>query len=239
MIENSDKIHKELQNIADKQRALINACFFKTGKGEYGEGDLFLGITVPESRKIAKKYLNISFEEITQLLQSRYHEERLVALLILVERYDKYADQRKLIFDFYLQNTNYVNNWDLVDLSADKIIGRHLYRSKDDECKLLKKLVLSKNLWERRIAIISTFYYIKQNQYEQTLQIAELLVNDAHDLIHKAIGWMLREVGKRNQLVEEDFLEKYHKTMPRTMLRYAIERFDDEKKKYYMKRKTR
>ncbi|MBI2232868.1 MAG: DNA alkylation repair protein [Candidatus Aenigmarchaeota archaeon] len=228
------KIEKDLQSLSNPQKAKILSRFFKTGKGQYGEGDIFLGLQVPQSREIANKYITANFTTIKKLLQSKIHEHRLVALLILVEKFRK-ADEknRKLIVDFYLKNTNFINNWDLVDLSADKIPGEYLF---DKEKSLLYKLAKSKNLWEKRIAIVSTFAFIKKNRFKETFKITRLLLEDKHDLIHKACGWMLREVGKRNQKEEEKFLRQHYKKMPRTMLRYAIERFDEKKKEFYMRR---
>lgn len=225
-------LQEDLRGVATEERAKTNAWFFKTGKGQYGEGDKFLGVTVPDIRKVAKKHKGVPFGDVSTLLDSPWHEERLVALLILVHNFQKGdAATKQTIVDFYLQNTTKVNNWDLVDLSADKILGVWLV---DKDKSILYKLAKSPNLWEKRISIISTFYFIKQNQFEDTLNIAEILVTDSHDLIHKAVGWMLREIGKRDQDVEEEFLKKYHKRMPRTMLRYAIEKFSSEKRKYYM-----
>ncbi len=225
---------RTLELLQNTEKAKILAGFFKTGKGEYGEGDEFLGITVPESRKIAKKYTALPLSEIFLLLQNKIHECRLVALLILIEKFKSSGSlQQKEIVDFYLRNTKYINNWDLVDLSADKIIGAYLF---DKDKTLIHQLTKSNNLWERRIAIISTFYFIKKNKFNETIQITELLLNDKHDLIHKAVGWMLREVGKRNKTVEEEFLKKHYKTMPRTMLRYAIEKFPEEERKEYLKK---
>ncbi len=221
---------KELDQTGNSAKAQILCGFFKTGKGQYGEGDIFLGITVPQSRKIAKKYKKLDFDELEKLLHSKIHEHRLIALLILLE---KFQEEKKLTYEFYLKNILQVNNWDLVDSSADKIIGEFLF-SKNK--KLLYEFARSKNLWIRRISIISTFNFIKKGKFSETLKISEMLLDDKHDLIHKAVGWMLREVGKRNQEVEEEFLKKHYKKMPRTMLRYAIERFSVEKKKFYMKK---
>ena len=226
------QLRKDLRAVSSKERAECNARFFKTGPGQYGEGDTFLGVTVPDTRKIAKKYPTLSFEDVTTLLNSEWHEERLLALLILVENFQKGKDQKRIV-EYYLRNTKRINNWDLVDLSADKILGAWLF---DKDKSILSALAKSKNLWERRIAIIATFHFIKQNQFTETLEISEMLLHDTHDLIHKAVGWMLREVGKRDQEMEEDFLQKYYKTMPRTMLRYAIERFSKEKRDFYMRR---
>ena len=225
------EIKKEILSLSNPQKAKIYQRFFKTGKGEYGEGDIFLGITVPQSRKIAKKYADLKFNEITALLKSKIHEERIIALLILVNNYQKNEEKRKNIFDFYLKSTKYINNWDLVDLTADKILGHYISnKTKDILCKLSK----SENLWERRIAIVSTFHFIKNNQFDETLKISKLLLKDKHDLIHKAVGWMLREVGKRSQSTLKTFLRAHYKKMPRTMLRYAIERFSPEERKAYL-----
>ncbi len=225
------ELKKETLSKANPEKARILKTFFKTGKGEYGEGDSFLGITVPESRKIAIKYSHLSLSDINELLESKIHEERLVALLILVNNY-KSSQEKENIFNFYLKNTKYINNWDLVDLSADKIVGDHLI-NKDKS--ILYNLAKSNNIWERRISIISTFHFIKNNQFDDTLKISKILLNDTHDLIHKAVGWMLREIGKRVQEVEEHFLKQHYKLMPRTMLRYAIEKFPEEKRNAYLK----
>jgi 3-methyladenine DNA glycosylase AlkD len=223
---------EDLRDISNPEIANHSRHFFKTGEGEYGEGDQFLGIRVPNIRKVARRYKKLSLEEVEKLLQSDWHEERLCALIILSNR-AKQADENKLkpIFELYLANTEYVNNWDLVDTSAGDIVGRYL-AAKDRS--LLYELADSESLWERRIAIISTFYYIKNDEFGDTLDIAEILLNDHHDLIHKAVGWMLREVGKRDRKVEEKFLDKHLKNMPRTMLRYAIEKFPEERRKHYL-----
>ena len=224
-----------MRKLANPEKAKILAGFFKTGKGEYGEGDIFLGIQVPDTRKVAKSYLHLDDNAIRELLESKIHEHRLAALLILVEKYRKSDEkQKKKIADFYLANTDRINNWDLVDLSADKILGEYLYDKNDKEKSILYELAKSSNLWERRIAMISTFAFIKKGKFEDTFKIAEILFGDKHDLIHKAVGWMLRELGKRNQEAEEKFLKKHYKKMPRTALRYAIERFDEKKKIFYM-----
>lgn len=236
-------IKRELELSGDSGRAKILSSFFKTGKGQYGEGDVFLGITVPEQRRIAKKYTLLTLKQIKELLQSKIHEHRLTALLILVEQYKlafkmKKAKQQKVIVDFYLQHTDSVNNWDLVDLTADKILGQYLL-DKKKERELLLKLANSSILWEKRIAIVATFAFIRNHEYTVTFRIAERLLQDKHDLIHKAVGWMLREVGKRNQNVEEKFLRKYAAVMPRTMLRYALEKFSKQKRNQYMNMKSK
>lgn len=229
-----DDLKKDIRKVSNLEKAKILSRFFKTGKGEYGEGDVFLGITVPVCRTFAIKYKNIIFSEIRELLKSKIHEERLIALLILISNYSKSNNNKKAIYSFYLSNTKYINNWDLVDLTADKIIGNYLFDKPKD---ILFKLARSDNLWERRISIISTFHFIKNNQFQETLKISQILLNDEHDLIHKAVGWMLREIGKRNQEIEGQFLQKHYKSMPRTMLRYAIERFPEDKRQAYLKGK--
>ena len=228
----SGRVRTALQQAADPERAKILSRFFKTGKGQYGEGDVFLGITVPEQRVIAKKYRDLPLKDIEKLLLSETHEHRLVALLILMIQYKKTDDRGRLeIVDFYLRHTGRINNWDLVDLSAEKILGDYLY---EKDKAVLYGLAGSQNLWEKRIAIMTTFAFIKKNVFEHTLRIAEMLLNDRHDLIHKAVGWMLREIGKRDLKSEEEFLEKHHRSMPRTMLRYAVERFAPDRKRYWM-----
>jgi 3-methyladenine DNA glycosylase AlkD len=231
-------IIKELENFGSPERAKHSLRFFKTGPGQYGENDLFYGTTVPEMRIVARKYKTISLDELLELLYNKYHECRLVALLILVDKYElakKHENniEMKQIYEMYLKNATQINNWDLVDLSAPKIVGAYLYDNKIER-KILYRLAKSNNLWEKRISIISTFYFINRKDFDDSLKIAEILLEDKHDLIHKAVGWMLREVGKRDQDAEEKFLKKYYKTMPRTMLRYAIEKFDDKKKNFYM-----
>ncbi len=228
-------IQADLNRQADTKKAKVYQRFFKIGKGQYGEGDKFIGLTVPQLRTVAKKYSSLPLSLVKKLLQSEIHEYRLTALLILVDQYQESDDKnQKKIVDFYLAHTRYINNWDLVDLSADKILGGYLKRKNKS---ILYKLARSKNLWERRIATIATFYFIKNNQFEETLKISEILLSDKQDLIHKAVGWMLREVGKRDQKVLESFLQEHYKSMPRTMLRYAIERFDEKKRKFYLSSK--
>tara|TARA_Y100000310_G_scaffold146139_1_gene145495 strand:- start:4720 stop:5403 length:684 start_codon:yes stop_codon:yes gene_type:complete len=222
-------IIKELQGEAHPERVAAIQRFFKTGKGQYGEGDKFIGMYVPDIRKIAKKYSEVSFADVKQLLHSEIHEVRLCGLLILVEKFNVNPDG---VFEFYMDNLKAVNNWDLVDLTADKIVGKYLF---DKDKDVLYKLVKG-DLWERRISIVSTFYFIKKNEFVDTLKLAELLLTDEHDLMHKAVGWMLREVGKRDEDVLLRFLDKHFKVMPRTMLRYAIERFSKGKREYYMQR---
>lgn len=232
-METLDNFKKELNKLADSKQAAVLQRFFKTGKGEYGEGDIFLGIKVPVQRLVAKKYQNLPLAGLQQLLNSKIHEYRLSALFILVAKYQKGDEKiKRLIYNFYLKNSRNINNWDLVDLSAPNIAGDYLLNKPRN---ILYKLAKSKNIWEKRIAILSTFTFIRNNQFDDTLKISEILLNDKHDLIHKAVGWMLRELGKRNQKFEEEFLIKHYKKMPRTMLRYAIEKFPDNKRKYYLK----
>lgn len=226
-------IKKELQTLADAKQAKILQGFFKTGPGEYGEGDIFLGIKVPIQRRIAEKYTNLKFIDIKKLLKSKIHEERLVALLILVSRFqDAKQSEQKKIYDFYLKNTKKINNWDLVDLSAPQIVGIYLLKRPK---KILLQLATSKNLWERRIAVVATLAFIKDNNFTNTINLAKILLNDEHDLIHKAVGWMLREVGKRDEPELRRFLDKYTLKMPRTMLRYAIERLAENERQMYLK----
>ena len=225
---------KELQKAANPKQAKILQKFFKTGKGEYGEGDIFLGIKVPKQRKIAKKYTGLNFSEIQKLLNSKIHEYRFISILILVDKFKKASEEEKeKIFNFYLKNTKNINNWDLVDVSAPSIIGEFLF---DKKKSVLYKLAESKNLWEKRISIVSCFTYIKKGKFNNALRISQILIDDKHDLIHKAVGWMLREIGKVEEKVLESFLKDHYKKMPRTMLRYAIEKFPEEKRKFYMKK---
>ncbi len=227
-----NQIKSDLFQLSNPEKAKSLSRFFKTGKGQYGEGDIFLGIPVPEQRKVAKKYFDLPLNDLQELLRSEIHEHRLTALLILLAKYEKTGNSGKdEIFSFYMKNTENINNWDLVDLTAPKIVGDYLF-NKDKS--ILFKLAKSNNLWERRIAILSTFGFIRKNNFKIALSISELLLHDKHDLIHKAVGWMLREIGKRDQEIEEQFLSKYNVQMPRTMLRYAIEKFDKKKRKFYL-----
>ena len=229
------EIRTKLEKLGNKQKAKVLQGFFKTGPGEYGEGDVFLGIRVPELRKLAKDYQDITAKEAEQLLKSSIHEERLLALLILVRSYSKGDESaKKSIYELYLKNTQSVNNWDLVDGSAEHIIGAFLM---DKSKKPLYRLAKSKNLWERRISIMSTFHFIKRDEFSETVKISGMLISDEEDLIHKAVGWMLREVGKRHLQTEEKFLRNHYQEMPRTMLRYAIERFPEPKRQRYLKGK--
>jgi 3-methyladenine DNA glycosylase AlkD len=229
------ELRSKIKTLADKKVAETMQWFFKTGRGDYGEGDVFIGLKVPVQRKLAREFRDLSLTEIKELLTSTVHEERLISLFILIDKYRK-ADERgkEEIFNFYLKNRKGINNWDLVDISAPKIIGKHL-REKDKS--ILFKFALSKNLWERRIAILSTQEFIKNDDFAPTLQLAEMLISDEHNLIHKAVGWMLREIGKRDRATEEKFLKIHYKNMPRTMLRYAIEKFSETKRKKYLQGK--
>jgi len=300
-------LRAELKAKASPKKAKLLQRYFKTGKGEYGEGDVFLGVMVPETRKIIRKYKDLKLKDIQKLLKSRFHEERLAALLILVEQFnnatayynaivkrgallqqstpnrtllkrsavlkfgamtchntslkqskhglmtchkDRSWEKIQEIFNFYLKNTKYINNWDLVDLSAPKIIGEYLLQCEKCErmrmprilqnktfvdshaIRILASLASAQNIWERRIAVLATFAFIRESRFKEALKIAEMLLDDKHDLIHKAVGWMLREIGKKSQKILEAFLKKHHKQMPRVMLRYAIERFPAGKRKY-------
>jgi len=229
-------IKEEFQKLKDPERAAHLQRYFKTGEGEYGEGDIFLGLRVPVVRKIARKYRTISLETATGFLQSQFHEERLFALIVLVDCFGKASEKDKeKIYNLYLNNTEYINNWDLVDISAGKIVGASLFNRNIEPVYILAK---SKNLWERRIAIMATSYFITKNEFDDTLKIAEIMLKDKEDLIHKAVGWMLREIGKRDIEAEESFLKKHYQHMPRTMLRYAIEKFPEEKRQWYLKNKS-
>ena len=226
-------IKYEIRNLANKKTAKHSQRFFKTGKGQYGEGDIFLGIRAPVLRKIAKKFRRISLAEVSKLLESKFHEERLLSILMLVNLFKSGdEDDQELIYELYLDKTRFINNWDIVDISAGNIVGEFLFEK--DKAPLYR-LVFSENLWERRIAIVATFYFIRNDEFDDTLKIAEILFTDKEDLIHKAVGWMLREVGKRVIEIEEEFLEEHYLKMPRTMLRYAIERFPETRRKMYLK----
>lgn len=230
---NLEQIKSELELLADPSYAEVSKRFFKTGPGEYGEGDLFIGIRVPALRRLVNKLDSVDSQIAILLLQSPIHEERQLGLFILIKLY-KNGDnfEKEQIFKLYLKNTSFINNWDLVDASAEHIVGDFL---RDKDKQPLIALALSKMVWERRIAIISTFSYIKQNSYNETIKIAEILLNDEHDLIQKAVGWMLREIGKRDQNIETAFLNNHFREMPRTMLRYAIEKFEESLRQSYLK----
>ncbi|MBI4268288.1 DNA alkylation repair protein [Candidatus Uhrbacteria bacterium] len=229
----SSAVIAELRRCAIPAKEKILQRFFKTGKGEYGEGDVFLGVTVPEQRKIAKKYRDLGINEVQQLLQSAIHEHRLTALLILSDQFVR-ADEshRKKLFEFYLAHRRFVNNWDLVDSSAYQIAGDYL--KEDRICSVLKELARSKKLWDRRIAIVATLAMIRNGRCDVTVSIAAALLSDEHDLIHKAVGWMLREMGKKSEGTLVRFLDAHAREMPRTMLRYAIERFPEKRRKRYL-----
>ncbi len=230
---NAKSIRKRLLELADSKHAAVSQKFFKTGPGEYAEGDIFLGIKVPVLRALAKEYLDLSLTGLHSILKSKYHEERLLALLIMVGQFGKGDSEKKQhLYDLYLDNTRFINNWDLVDLSADKIVGPFLMNRSRSPLYVLAR---SDMLWERRIAIMSTFHFIKNNDYADTLKIAQFLLSDPEDLIHKAVGWMLREIGKRHLPTEERFLKKHYQKMPRTMLRYAIEKFPEPRRRQYLK----
>lgn len=226
-------LKKELKRNANPSKARILQGFFKTGPGEYGEGDVFLGIVVPLQRKIAQKYLNLTFAEVENLLASNIHEHRFIALVILVQQYKKGdARQKEKIARFFLKNRKHVNNWDLVDTATPHILGDYLL---ERDKSILYFLSRSRYVWDRRISILATFCFINKGRFEDTLALAEILLRDSHDLIQKAVGWALREVGKRSRKTEENFLQKHYRVMPRTMLRYAIERFSKKKREFYLK----
>jgi len=227
-------LKQELSSLANPAKAVQLQRFFRTGKGQYAEGDVFLGIMVPVQREIAKKYLSLGLNELQHLLNSKIHEERLIALFILIAKYKiSSKEEKKQIYEFYMKNTSNINNWDLVDLSAPKISGDFLLK---EDRKILYSLAKSSNLWERRIAVLSCFAFIKERDFKDALNISEILLKDNHDLIHKAVGWMMREIGKHDVSALENFLQKYAKSMPRTMLRYSIEKFPESRRKYYLKK---
>lgn len=223
---------RELNIFAKFATAKTTSNFFKTGKGEYSEGDIFIGVSVPEQRRIAKRYIDIDLIELLKLLKSKVHEHRLTGLEILVMKYEEAesAEKKKLV-NFYLKNLASVNNWDLVDASASYILGDFLI---SNDRKILYKLVKSKNLWERRVAIVSTWALIRNGEFKDTIELSKILLSDKHDLIHKATGWMLREMGKKSEKTLINFLDKYAKKMSRTALRYSLERLDKNLKKFYM-----
>jgi len=229
------EISDRLRQLGDPEKARFLQRFFKTGPGQYAEGDCFIGLKVPQVRLLLREYRTLSPKDVLPLLASPIHEERLFALIALVRCFEK-GDQptREQVYTLYLANTSRINNWDLVDISAPRIVGGFLLERNSDPLELLAQ---SASLWERRIAIIATFTFIRQNRFEETLRIARLLLHDREDLIHKAVGWMLREVGKREPAVEEEFLREHYRIMPRTMLRYAIEKFPEEKRQMYLKGK--
>ena len=219
-----------LLSFSSPERKKTCESFFKLGAGEYGEGDVFIGVRTPDIRRVAKDFEDLSFQELKDLMTSKIHEERCLALLILIRQYDHNPHE---IYEFYLQHTAYINNWDLVDISAHYIVGKHLL---DKDRAILYDLVRSDNLWERRVAIVATWWFIRHNDFEDTLFLAKKLLQDKHDLMHKATGWMLREVGKKDVVVLRAFLDQHRLVMPRTALRYAIERFVPEERIQYMKK---
>lgn len=226
-------VRKELYSHTNKKQAQILRRFFKTGKGEYAQGDKFLGIKVPVVRRIAKAHQFLELSSTIKLLHSPFHEERFLGLLILIFYYNRGSEEnKKKAYELYLASTRYINNWDLVDVTAKFIVGAFLW---DKGRHVLDKLARSEYLWDRRIAILATFHFIEKGEFSDTLRIAKTLLADPHDLIHKAVGWMLREVGKRDLKVEEDFLKDHYRVMPRTMLRYAIERFPEKKRQAYLR----
>jgi 3-methyladenine DNA glycosylase AlkD len=228
------QLKSDLERLRNHDKSRIYGRFFKTGKGEYGEGDKFLGINVPTQRRLSRQYKMLPQKAIERLIKDPHHECRAIALMILVDQYRKTKDEvsKKKIAEFYLKNAKKINNWDLVDISAPNIPGDYLF---GEDKSILYRFARSNNLWERRIAIMATFGFIKKNCFEDTFKIAEILLKDKHDLIHKAVGWMLREIGKRDRGVEERFLKKHYSNMPRTMLRYAIEKFDEKTRQAYLK----
>lgn len=229
---NADIINQRLMSLGNAEMAEHAQRFFKTGKGEYGEGDVFIGIRVPVLRQQVKQFFALDLEEVPALLRSHIHEIRLFALLLLADRYKKAgSDEQEAIFQLYKSHTARINNWDLVDGSAPYVVGAYLL---EREKTLLYDWAISSMLWERRIAIVSTFHFIRNNQFDDTLKLAEMLLQDKEDLMHKAVGWMLREVGKRDEQVLKAFLKQHYQNMPRTMLRYAIERFAEPERKRYL-----
>ena len=233
----ANDIQARLRSLGNPKDATFLVGFFKTGPGQYGEGDQFIGVRVPVIRKVAKEFKGLPLAEVECLLHSPIHEERLAALVILVMRAAKAdAKTRKQIYDLYLAKTKFVNNWDLVDLSAPQIVGTYLA---DKSRRPLYRLAKSSWLWDRRISILATFHFIRLGDFGDTMKIAELLLTDREDLMHKAVGWMLREVGKRDEAALEDFLGRHSRAMPRTMLRYAIERLSERKRKNFMARDSR
>ncbi|UTA67399.1 DNA alkylation repair protein [Emticicia sp. 21SJ11W-3] len=236
-----NELISELQAIATPERAKTSAWFFKTGKGQYGEGDIFIGITTPQLRGICKKYQALPLNEIQVLLDDPIHEYRMAALMILVNQMKKAkGDTKRVIYEFYIKNLHNINNWDLVDCSARDIVGNYLF---DKDRRILYDMAHSAHLWTQRVAIIASWYFINKQQYDDTLQIAEILLPHKHDLIHKAVGWMLREIWKKESAVGnrqnkvELFLEKNIRNIPRTALRYSIEKMNDERRKYFMQLK--
>ncbi len=230
------KLQNNLRRLANKGTAKHSARFFKTAKGEYGHGDIFLGIRVPVLRKIAKENIGLSISDNKKLIKSKYHEERLLGLIILTKKYEKAEteNEKEKLYSIYVSHFKYINNWDLVDVTCPHIIGKHLVNK---DRGILYAWAKSNDLWTRRIAMISNWWFIRNNDLKDVFKISKLLLNDEHDLIHKAVGWMLREAGKKNIAKMEGFLKGHYKTMPRTMLRYAIEKFPEGKRQKYLKGK--
>lgn len=234
MKQSAAQLRRVLEAAGDPAKAAFHQRFFKTGPGEYGEGDRFRGIKVPALRKLSREYQSMPSSEIVALLKSDFHEDRLLALFILARQFERGDDgDKECIYDLYLANTKYINNWDMVDCSAPNIVGAYL---RDRSRAPIHRLAKSANLWERRIAALATFHFIRRDDFDDGLRVAKTLLNDEEDLIHKAVGWMLREIGSRDMAVEENFLRLHCKTMPRTMLRYAIEKFPEPKRRGYLKR---
>ncbi len=227
------QIRKKLRDLASPSRKTVLKSFFKCGRGEYAEGDEFLGVSVPQVRRLIPLGCSLSFHDLRQMLGSKFHEERMLALLSVTENFQIEDEAgKKKYFDFYLQNRSFVNNWDLVDLTAYKIVGAYLEKRPKHR---LYQLAKSKKMWDRRIAIVSTLHFIRHNDFQTTFNLAHLLINDREDLMHKACGWMLREAGKKDQRALEKFLKNQARKMPRTMLRYAIEKFPESKRQFYLK----
>jgi 3-methyladenine DNA glycosylase AlkD len=229
----AQEVQKRLKKLGNPEHAAVSQRFFKTGPGEYGDGDIFIGIRVPVLRRLVSVCTDLPVSEIEILLQSPIHEERLLAIFLFVRIFNKGdVDVKKDIYNLYLKSSEFINNWDLVDSSAEHIVGAYLM---DKNKRPLYGLAKSKDLWERRIAIMATFFFIRRHEFAETLKISSMLLADRHDLIHKATGWMLREIGKRDLKTEESFLKAHFKIMPRTMLRYAIEKFPEDKRQRYLK----
>jgi 3-methyladenine DNA glycosylase AlkD len=231
-------VQKEIRALGSKERAKDYSWFFKTGPGQYGEGDRFLGVSMPDIRKVVKGFRELSFSDIKTLLKSTWHEERMAGLLILVLQYQKTNDaqEKQDIFDFYLANRVAINNWDLVDVTTPHIVGTHLLSRPKKERSFLYDFARSENMWERRIAMLATFPFIRERKFTDALAIAEILLGDTEDLLHKAVGWMLREIGKQDEEALKQFLEKHVHHMPRTTLRYAIEKFPEKERKMWLKK---
>ncbi len=230
------QLKQELRAVSDKRYVENLTRFFKTGLGEYGEGDIFIGIRMPDLRRICKKYRNSSVPDIGKLMDEKYHEFRIAGVVLMADKFKRGDGAlRTEIKNLYEEKMDRVNNWDLVDLSAHKIYGEWFRVNDKNPMPTLRQLAKSKNMWRRRIAVVSTFAYLPHGQFSHALEIAGMLLNDNHDLIHKAVGWALREVGKRDLPSEERFLLKHYKTMPRTMLRYAIEKFPEVKRQKYLR----